>query len=696
MTYFFIVVAGAISILGQVVLFRELLYLFSGSELFIVLGIGLLLFSSSLGVLSTKGTSMKRTKGLFVIFAFSFVVLFFFCASLRPFFGVVRGLMMTLDKQFASVFLILFPFGFLCGKLFAEASLLALRKGVSVSRTYALDTLGAVGGGIISFLFNHFGFPQSASLIFIVFVAFLAVFISNKIFINILLLLSLIFISPFLYNFSNDFHISLLRFEDKLIKEIKETPYGRISISSDKGQSALFLNNSVIFESESVSSEDLVHIPMLMVENPQEILIVGGTAEGVLKEVLKHKPKKVDVVELDKEMVNFPKKFINDERFDGLKKDFTNLYVSDGRDFIKKCSQYDVVVISSNAQNSISENRFFTEDFFKICYKKIRKGGVLALRVKNSENYQEGLILKRNASIVKPLSEIFEKVMVFPQSTMLIVAVKVDCISVEEAIERFKNRQIETNLISGAYIKYLWNNQRRRKSESQIFCKKWEKNIDLKPIAYILTLILEAARNYPIISSNPSYFEKLRFFSFSLVIFLFLFLLISRFLLKEKKFFILIFTAGFWGMIIETSIIVYHQLKNGVLYKDLGILTSLFMVGLALGASFFPSKISKKVFLFYMLSLTGFSLILFWVVNYEISSFFLFIFIFLGGYFSGSLFKIAEITSKEEGENLLKKLYFIDLLGGAVGAVFSSLILIPFFGLQSCFFCVIFLIFLCL
>lgn len=695
MTCFFILVAGAISILGQVVLFRELLYLFSGSEIFLILGLGLYLFSSSLGVLSTKGTSMKRVRGLFVFFAISFVVMFFFGASLRSFFGVSRGLMMTLDKQFVSVFFILFPFGFIGGKLFAEASLLALRKGASVSRTYALDTLGAVVGGIISFFFNHFGLPQSASIVFIVFVTFFATFISKKIFINFLLLLSLFFISPFLFNFSDDFHISILRLEDKSIKEIKETPYGRLAISSDKGQSALFLNNSLLFESESLSSEDLVHIPLLIAENPLNILVVGGTAEGVLREILKHKPQKIDVVELNEDMVTLPEKFINDERFDGLKEKFLNLYISDGRDFIKKCSQYDVVVISAIGQNSIAENRFFTEDFFKICYEKIKKGGVLALRVKNSENYQEGILLKRNASIVKPLSEIFEKVMVFPQSTMVIVAVKGDGISLEEVVERFNKRQIETNLISEAYINYLWKNERRIKSESQIFGKKWEKNSDLKPIAYIFTLILDAARHYPIISLNPSYFEKLRVLFFLLVIFLILFLLISRFLFKKQKYFIIIFTSGFWGMSIETSIIVYHQLKNGVLYKDLGILTSLFMVGLALGALFFPSIISKKSF-YYILLITVFCFLLFLAVKYEIPSFILFIFIFLGGYFSGSLFKIAEITSKEEGENLLKKLYFIDLFGGALGAVFSSLILIPFFGLQSCFFISIFLILLCL
>ncbi|MCX7831241.1 MAG: hypothetical protein N2445_09345, partial [Acidobacteria bacterium] len=161
MIYFYILVAGAVSLLGQTILFRELINVFSGSELVLIFGFGLLLFASSIGVYSSKTGSLKRAKMLFVFSAVFFVAIFLFCSSLRPFFGTTRGLILPLEKQFASILFILFPFGFLCGKLFGELSLIAVKQGALPSKAYAVDTVGAVLGGVFSYAFISFGLSQS-------------------------------------------------------------------------------------------------------------------------------------------------------------------------------------------------------------------------------------------------------------------------------------------------------------------------------------------------------------------------------------------------------------------------------------------------------------------------------------------------------------------------------------------------------
>lgn len=696
MTYFYILVAGALSILGQVVLFRELINVFSGSELLLIFGFGLLLLSSSIGVFSSKCSSIKRAKFLFFLFSLSFLVLFLFCSSLRPFFGTTRGLILSIDKQFASILFILFPFGFLSGKLFGELSLLALKEGALPSKTYAVDTVGAVIGGLLSFLFTIFALPQSFSALSTTFIALYAALSKRKILFNSLLfaLLFLIFL-PLNY-FVNSLHFSILKIEDTFLKEIKETPYGRISLSSDGGQVALFFNNSLSFESESFSSEDLVHLPLLCAVHPKEILLVGGTAEGVLKEVLKHNPEKIDLVELDKEMVDLPKKYIKDERFEGLKKSRTILHIMDGRTFVDKCQKYDAIIISSMGQNSISENRFFTHQFFENCYDKIREDGVLALRLKGAENYQTEILLKRNASIIKPLSEIFGKVMIFPQSTVLVVALKGKEIRFEEIEERFEERRISANLVSLKYLKYLWDNERRRGMEKIIFNERWEKNSDLKPVAYLLNLITETGRNFPEIYSKSGLFENLKKGILFVLVIFFVVLLFAKFFLNMEKSTITVFVAGFWGMTFEISLLVYYQLKKGVLYMDIGIITSLFMLGLAAGASLFPKKIENYRRLIYLSFVAVFSTGIAFLLNVIFSKIIFFILILSGGFFSGSLFKIAESLSEVKGDGLLRKLYFNDLFGGAVGALFSTLFLIPVFGVKSSFIFMALLTLLCL
>jgi len=103
------------------------------------------------------------------------------------------------------------------------------------------------------------------------------------------------------------------------LKEIRETPNGRIAISENRDQVTLFLNNSLSFESQSTQAEEFVHLPLLCSNHPQRVLLIGGCGEGVLKEVKKYNPEVVDVVELSKEFVELPQKYIKDDRFASLK-----------------------------------------------------------------------------------------------------------------------------------------------------------------------------------------------------------------------------------------------------------------------------------------------------------------------------------------------------------------------------------------
>ena len=43
-------------------------------------------------------------------------------------------------------------------------------------------------------------------------------------------------------------------------------------------------------------------------------------------------------------------------------------------------------------------------------------------------------------------------------------------------------------------------------------------------------------------------------------------------------------TAGFAGMVLESTVMLYYQVKYGVLYQDIGVMLMSFMAGLAAGA----------------------------------------------------------------------------------------------------------------
>ncbi len=680
MIAFYIVVLGFLSLFGQITLSRELICVFSSGELFVVFGISLCIFATSLGIFTSLRTNLRRIKILFIFYGISFLILFLFTSSLRSFIGVQRGLLLPLDKQLFCAIIILFPFGFFSGKLFGEVSLIYLQKDGTPAKSYALDTLGAVFGGIFSLLANHFMLPLSLSVVFFLFLSIFSATLKNSKWKSLALAVSslLLFL---LFPLINFLHFSILKIEEPFLKEIRETPNGRIAISENRDQVTLFLNNSLSFESQSTQAEEFVHLPLLCSNHPQRVLLIGGCGEGVLKEVKKYNPEVVDVVELSKEFVELPQKYIKDDRFASLKNKGANLIIGDGRKFLKNCSNYDVILVSSTAPGSIAEGRFFTEEFYKSVRNKLNADGVFAIRIRGSENYLSGLLFKRTCSALKKIDEIFESSMIIPFSTTLAIGIKGKLPESEKIIKRFEERKIETQLVSSKYLCYILENERRKKMEEELKNSKCETTSDLKPSAYFLTLLLETSRTYPKIAFYSNLLAYAFYFSISIAFIIAFSILIGRFVFKIEPGSAIVFASGFSAMTYESLILIYYQLKKGVLYKDIGFITAIFMLGLMVGSLLFPEKVKLRR-LVYLVLILLMILPLFLILKIEVSSLIIFVVVFSGGFSSGSLFKLSQNLITAKKDEALRKLYFLDLLGGSIGGITSTLLFIPLFGLE--------------
>jgi hypothetical protein len=57
----------------------------------------------------------------------------------------------------------------------------------------------------------------------------------------------------------------------------------------------------------------------------------------------------------------------------------------------------------------------------------------------------------------------------------------------------------------------------------------------------------------------------------------------------------LVAAVGFMGMVLETILILYYQVKHGVLYQDIGLLLMSFMAGLALGAMIINRQMARPI-----------------------------------------------------------------------------------------------------
>ncbi len=127
---------------------------------------------------------------------------------------------------------------------------------------------------------------------------------------------------------------------------------------------------------EYIYHEIIAHVPMVTHPNPQKILIIGGGDGGVAREVLKHNPKDVDVVDIDEEVVKICRRYLPQvaKSYDDPR---VNLHIQDGVKFIRENRNYDVIIVDSTDPVGPAE-ALFREDFYRSLKNALNLNGVLS------------------------------------------------------------------------------------------------------------------------------------------------------------------------------------------------------------------------------------------------------------------------------------------------------------------------------
>ena len=122
--------------------------------------------------------------------------------------------------------------------------------------------------------------------------------------------------------------------------------------------------------------EMIVHVPMLAVESPEHVLIVGGGDGGSLQQVLRYPSVKEAVVcELDKRVVDLSRQHFvacfGDPWADGRAK----LIVRDAFGFLEENpGQFDVIISDTTDPIGMAE-RLFSDEFYKRMVRALTPGG---------------------------------------------------------------------------------------------------------------------------------------------------------------------------------------------------------------------------------------------------------------------------------------------------------------------------------
>ena len=727
---------GLTSMIGQIIIIRELLVVFYGNELSLGIILACWLFWVAFGSLVlgrlAEIISSKEKLLSYIQLAISIIVPFniFLIRLIKPILkiqaGKIVGLTQMLGVSFTSLSIVCALLGLsfiLISKIASKDSNLSSSR--QVARIYLLESLGASIGGILyTFLLVKTYTSFQNALILGNLNLIVSIFFSRNV---VQLVYLIIFSTTIIFNWPkhlDGFTRSLQSRPMKLV-ESADSIYGNIAVTKLGNDYSFYENGTLMFTGGDIStSEESVHYAMLEHLSPKKILLIGGGTGGAISQILKHKVDKIDYVELDPMIISLSQKYmppVTDDR--------VNIIHMDGRLFVKECSSrrnlsgsgktsqelpgYDVVILNLPDPYTAGINRFYSLEFFQEVKKILEPGGVFSFGLLSSENYISPEHAVYLSCIYNTLKKEFFDIKILPGNTMTFVASNEPGMltyDVNTIIKRLKDRAVKTKFVRGYYIPFKLDPLRIKYVESAIAkFQNTQINTDFRPIGYLYYGILWISF-FDATKGLLPYVDKINIGIFILIAFAFLLvgLLTQKLTRASLKFPVLISTAmtGMSQICFQVIILLAFQFIYGYMYYQIGLILTSFMIGLSAG-SLLITKIMEKIederslylktqsmLAVYPLILAG-TLFVVSKINQSapgagnILQIAFVILPALAGFTGGFQFPLANKIWLKDSGNIGKTtglLYGVDLLGSCIGGLLIGIILIPILGiLQTCF-----------
>ncbi|MDE0940848.1 MAG: polyamine aminopropyltransferase [Alphaproteobacteria bacterium] len=152
---------------------------------------------------------------------------------------------------------------------------------------------------------------------------------------------------------------------------------------------------------EFIYHEMLAHVPLLALENPGEVLIIGGGDGGCLEEVLKHPVDRVTMIELDSEVVDLAQEYLGMICGQAFIDPRTELRIEDGAKFLAETNRrFDLIIIDST--DPVGPGAvLFSPEFYGNCSRCLTPSGILVTQ--NGVPFIQGDELEATAQAFKDL-----------------------------------------------------------------------------------------------------------------------------------------------------------------------------------------------------------------------------------------------------------------------------------------------------
>ena len=620
---FSIIVAGATTIAAQIISFRNLFVVAGGSELSIgIIFASWLLWSAFASIVFGRISDIVKDRTLlFSIcqFALFFVLplTFVFIRCSRTLLNIAPGEIIGYVPTFIISAMTLFLPCMIMGIMFPLAckmyQAVSNNSSESITRVYVFEAIGAIlGGGLIGSILVAILAPLT--LIFGLAVLNICGSMlmlkhsksekTKRFFLaltGLSLACGLIFCilggQAKLEQFSRS-HL----WKNHHVVASTNSVYGNITLTKDDNTLSFYENGLLLYTiPDRLSSEMAVHFAMLENLHPNNVLLIGGGAGGLLKEILKYNPESIDYVELDPTIVTLAKQALPAEDSVDLDHPAVHIINADGRYYVKHTSQkYDVVIINLGDPYTEQLSRFYTVEFFEELSKTLNPGAVVSFAVTSSANFVSKELKDYLSSLYHTTITVFPDVKIIPGETAYFIASNVPntlTLNVEVLLERLSSRSIKTEYVRDYYLFDLLSADRIHYIKDRIQTPPYASvNRDFKPITYYLATVFWGTQFESGIFSNILTILTPATLYGSTIVFCLLILVFCMFTRHNRRYrvFLAVMTTGMAEMSFQLAIILAFQVIYGYLFYKIGLIITSFMIGLAIGG-FSSGKIIPRL-----------------------------------------------------------------------------------------------------
>lgn len=646
--YFFLY--GFSSIFIQTYLLRETIFVSGGNELTIAFFFFFWFFGIFFG--SIFGKNFKGSEKSFILFL-SFFPFFSFLNYIIVFllnfiFSIPVGGEPSFLRGILSSFGFSFFNGFYIGFLF-PLSILFQRN---LPKVFFFESAGSFFSGCILTLFLLKFLSPFKALLFLSII--LLSFSSKKI--KFLLLIPLLILN--FEGIFNKIRYKTIGIIGKVQREI-QSPYQNIIISSLKETSSIYLNGKFSSQYPSGEAIDLRYYPFFSIPEKIENILIYGFPMGNEENLSKLRIKNIEIIESDPYLIKLIEK----------NKDYYK--EKDLRDYLdNKNKSFDLIIIDMPPPSSLLSSRFCTIQFFKILKKSLRENGFFVLYLNFPQDFWGNEMEKYSSSIYNSLKSVFVNVKIGISQNPFFLSSNSN-FSLEKSLKRGEKLFENIKDFSPSILSYFFPDEKTRYFEEKIRNEKKSLIKDEKPFNYLNILRLKSKME------EDNFIYKL--FSIPKIYLSLLILIPLIYLKKNLRVYFSVFSNGSIGIGLYLILSFLYQVKYGILYSRVGLLTSLFMLGLA-----FSSLLAKFLFNKNMkIWLIDFLFIIYLSSLFLVNTFpqlLFFAFFFLAGLFSGIPFTFIGLL-KGGGQVASAQMEAQDHLGASIGALISGTIFIPLFGI---------------